>query len=462
MEPLRTCPKVNLFVVFLLFAVPVSAQTSFQEDFSGGIPAGWQITKGSWTISEGRLKGGIYNSDVGEPPYDSNIIWTNQLVTDGIIEWTETYEYPNAHGGLLFRSSEKYNHRQGDHYALDIWDYAGSNANIRLYRGIDQKAAISTPSLNTPHQWKVELTGGNIKVSFDGQLKISYTDPNQKTGSYLGFWTWEADHQPIYFDNLKITVTQASPSPTPTSTPTSTPTLTPSPTTMPTPTPTFVPTPTPTATPTPTPTPTSTPSPTPIPFTLPSPSPTPEQSPPTPTPVTPPPPTLRQIPTSAPTPSYFREKPSVSLTSTKTSASVGEDALLGLSIVNPSVNDYDMTADILIRVPSGVSAESSSFAAGGANQFIGTFTVKPGQPRYITLRVKANEPGEKTIQGTATYFAVGNKEVFDKVDLSAQVQFTSPVTPFVPTPTPRATPGFELALSLAALLAIGVWVERRK
>ncbi|MBI4361688.1 MAG: hypothetical protein HY558_00790 [Euryarchaeota archaeon] len=180
---------------------------------------------------------------------------------------------------------------------------------------------------------------------------------------------------------------------------------------------------------------------------------------------TPPLPTLKPIPTSVPTPSYWRDKPSVSLTSTKSTAAVGQDALLSLSIINPTVNDYDMVADIVIRTPSGVSVEGSSFAAGGANQFIGTFTVKPGQPQYITLRVKANEAGEKVVQGTATYYPAGDKDAFQKLDMSASLRFTPPETPTppsTPAPTPRATPGFELALGLGALLAAGVFLNRRR
>lgn len=153
-------------------------------------------------------------------------------------------------------------------------------------------------------------------------------------------------------------------------------------------------------------------------------------------------PTLKPIPTSVPTLSYWRDLPSVSLTSTKSEAQVGQDALLTLSIINPGVNDYDMVSDIVISVPSGVSVEGSSFVTGGANQYVGTSTARPGQPKYITLRVKANEAGEKLLQGTATYYPAGNKDAFEKVGLSATLRFTpmETHTQATPTPTPRPTP----------------------
>lgn len=162
----------------------------------------------------------------------------------------------------------------------------------------------------------------------------------------------------------------------------------------------------------------------------------------------------------------FRADPSVSLTSTRTTATVDQDVILPLSIINPSANDCDMMADLVIGIPSGVSVEGTSSVAGGSNQFLNTYTVKPGEHRNIGLRVKGNEPGEKLIAGTVQYYPKGNKDALQIFGLSASVQFTAPVPSSVArqinNTDPRPSPGMEFPLALAALVALALFYSGRK
>ncbi len=161
----------------------------------------------------------------------------------------------------------------------------------------------------------------------------------------------------------------------------------------------------------------------------------------------------------------FRADPSVALTSTRTQATLDQDIILPLSIINPSANDCDMIADLVISVPSGVSVEGTGFTLGGSNQFIGTFTVEPGKHRNIDLRVKANEPGKKLVQGTATYYPSGNKDAYQIFDLSASVQFLAPlpsaVASAITNTDPRPSPGMEFPLALAALATLALFWRKR-
>ncbi len=162
----------------------------------------------------------------------------------------------------------------------------------------------------------------------------------------------------------------------------------------------------------------------------------------------------------------FRADPSVSLTSTLTTATVDRDVILPLSIINPSANDCDMVADLVIKVPSGVSVEATGFVDSGSNQFIGkAITVKPGDHRNIDLRVKANEPGKKLVQGTATYYPNGNKDAYQIYDLSASVQFLAPIPSAVASvirnTDPRPSPGMEFPLALAALGALALFWRKK-
>ncbi len=169
---------------------------------------------------------------------------------------------------------------------------------------------------NVWHQGQAaSFTNGIDGITFDQHTLVLSGTP-QKAGLYkMSYVIHDGDANRDRSDNfrnrsdLRVEVTEPTPTPEPTSTPTPEPTSTPTPepTSTPTPEPTPTPTPEPTSTPTPEPTPTPTPEPTSTPTPTPTPeptsTPTPEPTPtPTPEPTSTPTPTPTPEPTSTPTP----------------------------------------------------------------------------------------------------------------------------------------------------------------
>lgn len=165
------------------------------------------------------------------------------------------------------------------------------------------------------------------------------------------------------------------------------------------------------------------------------------------------------------TPRPWRVNPSVALSSTKTRVKVGEDALLTLSMVNPSANDVGLEVDAILKVPSGVNVESTSFVSGGSNQVLGKFALQPGKENHVAIRIQANEAGEKLVESQMIYFPIGNKDSFEQLQQTHTLRFEAPgasptATP-APSPVPKPTPGFEAAAGLGVLLAIAFLLRLR-
>ena len=214
-----------------------------------------------------------------------------------------------------------------------------------------------------------------------------------------------------------------------------------------------------TPTPTPSPTPTTTPSPTPAPTITPTPT-----STPTPTP-TPPPPEETPVPASE---AAFRLAPSVGLTSTKTTIEAKDPAIITLSMINPMVNDVDLTVQSILEVSSGVHITATSFAASGSNQFTGTFKVRPGEENHITIQVTSEEVGPKVIESQIIYYPGEDKSKFSQLQqtMSINTKEKSVAIPTLPpseTPTPtKEVPGFEAIFAIAGLLTVAYLVGRKK
>ena len=212
----------------------------------------------------------------------------------------------------------------------------------------------------------------------------------------------------------------------------------------------------------------STPTPSPTPSPSPTPTPTPEVTP-TPTPVVTPTPTTPVPTTPVPSEAAFRLAPSVSLTSTKTTIKAKEPAIFTLSMINPLVNDVDLTVQSILKVSSGVHITATSFAASGSNQFTGTFKVRPGEENHITIQVTAEEVGPKVIESQIIYYPGEDKSKFSQLQQTMSIYAEEESDPLISTtPTPAATseapgvPGFEAIFVIAGLLAVAYLVGRKR
>jgi len=120
---------------------------------------------------------------------------------------------------------------------------------------------------------------------------------------------------------------------------------------------------------------------------------------------------------TAPTPilpHIYTDRLSIDLYSTKTVVSRGENIIVTLSAVNKITNDKDLQLQLILTIPSGISATSSEGAfsiAGGQATF--DKVLKPGDTiSGITLNLIPNEIGSYTIKGNVIY-QVGD-EKFDE------------------------------------------------
>ena len=120
---------------------------------------------------------------------------------------------------------------------------------------------------------------------------------------------------------------------------------------------------------------------------------------------------------TAPTPvlpHISTDRLSIDLYSTKTVVSRGENIIVTLSAVNKITNDKDLHLQLILTVPSGISATSSEGAfsvAGGQATF--DKVLKPGDTiSGIKLNLVPNEVGSYTIKGGVIY-QVGD-EKFDE------------------------------------------------
>ncbi len=166
----------------------------------------------------------------------------------------------------------------------------------------------------------------------------------------------------------------------------------------------------------------------------------------------------------------FRQAPSVSLTTSKTSVEADKPALLTLSMINPTINDVSLTVQAILKVPSGVSISATSFVAGGSNQFTGDFVVPPGAERHVTIQITSDEVGDKLVESQIIYYPAENKDAYQQLQQTIKVEVKEKSKQLNPPPiddnqtakSPSRTPGFEAALGLAALLAVALLATRRR
>ena len=138
------------------------------------------------------------------------------------------------------------------------------------------------------------------------------------------------------------------------------------------------------------------------------------------------------------------DRVSIDLRSDVTEATVGEEFDLTLSVVN-LISNPNMTVQVILIPPSGMSISSSYFTPCGGGQFEGVFRIKPGEMRAIEIGVMPNEPGNYTIRGIIVYY-------FGKDRGNATVKEIS--IPIVVRP--KKTPGFCSIVGALILSALGL------
>lgn len=94
---------------------------------------------------------------------------------------------------------------------------------------------------------------------------------------------------------------------------------------------------------------------------------------------------------------------SVELYGEKTDVDIGEDIILKLSAVN-LITKPQMTLQVILIPPSGMSVTSSDFVTSGAGQYTSTYKLEPGGARDIEVRIKTSQAGDFKVKGRIVYY----------------------------------------------------------
>ncbi len=135
------------------------------------------------------------------------------------------------------------------------------------------------------------------------------------------------------------------------------------------------------------------------------------------------------------------ERVSIDLRSDVTKAVVGQEFSLTLSVVN-LIGNPNMTLQVILIPPSGMSITSSYFSPCGGGQFEGVFKVRPGEMREINIDVLPNEPGNYTIKGLIAYYFDGDRRNVTVKEISIPIVVREE----------RKIPGFEWFDAVATVL----------
>ena len=92
----------------------------------------------------------------------------------------------------------------------------------------------------------------------------------------------------------------------------------------------------------------------------------------------------------------------LSLTGTRTTVDVGEEAIINLSVVS-YITESDMEIQLILRRPSGIGVSQITGADEGSGQVTASTVIEPGSETNMGIRLQPNEPGTFDIDGELIY-----------------------------------------------------------
>lgn len=101
----------------------------------------------------------------------------------------------------------------------------------------------------------------------------------------------------------------------------------------------------------------------------------------------------------------------IQLRSDKTIISKNENIFLTLSAVNKITNTKDVHLQVILVIPSGLSATETSFAKSGVGQYVSDSIIRSGESKteFINVGVMPNQIGIFTITGEVVYYLGDDK-----------------------------------------------------
>lgn len=98
----------------------------------------------------------------------------------------------------------------------------------------------------------------------------------------------------------------------------------------------------------------------------------------------------------------------------------GEESILTLSATN-IITKPPMEAQFILTIPAGVQVTSTELIASGGGQYSTTYTLKPGDSKYISARIQGKEEGNFVMKGRLVYHF---GDISDKHDEIQMVEIT--------------------------------------
>ena len=151
--------------------------------------------------------------------------------------------------------------------------------------------------------------------------------------------------------------------------------------------------------------------------------------------------------------------PTVHFQSTKNTINRGENAVFTLGALNP-IGRKNMTVELILKTPSGVSVSGISFVKSGGGMYQATYEIEPGEGmKLITVNLIGNELGSHKIEAEVHYTVPDGEvktqhEMLTLTVIDESVKKKEKGTTPEQGPSGSTTPGFEAILAIAALLAI--------
>jgi hypothetical protein len=115
----------------------------------------------------------------------------------------------------------------------------------------------------------------------------------------------------------------------------------------------------------------------------------------------------------------FRIGPTVRIRPVNDIIKKDQDGLVEIYFDNSGLNDYPLTVEAKVSVPSGIHVSGQGFGSASAAGIVsGTFEIPPGSARTINVVIKAEKIGDFSTQFIGTYYPGDNKDAFQPISLT--------------------------------------------
>ncbi len=156
-----------------------------------------------------------------------------------------------------------------------------------------------------------------------------------------------------------------------------------------------------------------------------------------------------------------KKGPSVIFQATKNIIKIGENAIFTLGALNP-IGNPNMSVQLILKTPNGISVSGSSFAETGAGMYTTTYEIEPGDNmKYITLNLLGNEIGNHNVEAEIHYTIQGENTVIQNKVLQLEI-INSEIKNDVITNIKNSVPGFSGIITFIGLSFVVYIIRKRK